>query len=51
MITHLIYKSQNLAMPRNYISLMDIAQNLIFITSYCIYLKLLMSLFQNNVAY
>ena len=30
---------------RHYISLMDVAQYLIFITSYCIYFKLLMILF------
>ena len=33
------------AEPRYYISLMDVAQNLIFITSYYIYFKLLMILF------
>ena len=30
---------------------MDVAQKLIFVTSYCIYSKLLMILFQNNDAY
>ena len=31
--------------PRHFISLMDVAQNLMFITSYYIYFKLLMILF------
>ena len=35
-------------LPRYYISLMDAAQNLIFITSYQIYSKLLMILFSNR---
>ena len=34
--------------PRYYTSLMDVAQNLIFITSYYIYFKLLMILFSFN---
>ena len=36
---------------RYYISLKDAAQNLIFITSYYIYFKLLMILFQFNKVY
>ena len=35
----------NLVHSMHYISLMDVAQNLIFITSYYIYFKLLMILF------
>ena len=38
-----VFKS--LGRPRYYISLMDVAQNLIFLTSYYIYFKLLMIVF------
>ena len=39
-----------LVLPRHYISLMDVAQSLIFITLYDLFLKLLMILFSINDA-
>ena len=43
--SHILFSYQQLFKKRYYISLMDVAQNLIFVTSYYIYFKLLMILF------